>query len=339
MQIHEPTREELGALPRVVAITGPTGVGKTALSLSLAQRLGAEIVNLDSVQIYRGLDIGSAKASLQERARVPHHLIDCLDPDQAHNVGDYKARALASIEQVHARGKRVLLVGGTNLYLRVLVHGLLEAPSPDEALRQRHREQVLCHGSAWLHEQLAGVDEELAARLHVNDVVRISRGLEIWEQTGRRLSDLQREHAFQLPNFHAFKLALTRPRAALYERIEQRVERMMERGLRQECEGLFERYGREVQVFKSLGYRQMQDHLYGGMSLEQVTQEIQQATRRYAKQQLGWLRKEPGVIWAQAPLVDAQGEAREEVLKTLERFFERGDWGEVIEWAGADSYA
>lgn len=325
MHIHEPGTSELSELPRVIVLAGPTGVGKTALSLGLAEALDAEIVGMDSVQIYRGMDIGSAKASVEERARVPHHLIDVLDPDQEHNVGDYKRRAMDAIADIHQRGKHAIIVGGTGLYLRVLIHGLLEAPEPDEELRRRHRERAAEVGCQALHAELAQVDPELAERLHHNDFVRISRGLEIWEQTGRPLSELQREHQFRLPNYNAFKLALCRPRAELYERINARVDQMMTEGFLDECRGLFDRYPRELKVFSSLGYKQMAEHLLDDVPLEEALDSMKQQTRRYAKQQLSWLRGEPGVRWAPAPLVDAAGAPAEGVVEDCRRFLESGE--------------
>lgn len=338
MQIHEPTPEELSKLPRIITLVGPTGVGKTRLSLALASLLGAEIVNLDSVQIYRGMDIGSAKASDEERARVPHHLLDCLDPNEPHNVGDYKERAIEVIAKLHESGKQALLVGGTNMYLRVLVHGLLEAPAPDQSIRDRHQKIASDEGTPHLHGMLAKVDPELAERIHHNDLVRISRGLEIHEQTGRKLSELQREHQFKLPNYNAVKIALVRPRKELYERINARVDQMLEQGLEQECRELFDAYGVDCQPFSSLGYRQMQAHLFDGEPIEETTEAIKQATRRYAKQQLGWLRSEPGVLFANAPLVDEDGAPPESLVEDLRTFLERGELPQAPVWAGADPY-
>ena len=338
MEIHAPTQEELADLPRVLAITGPTGVGKTALSLELAAALDAEIVGMDSVQVYRELDIGSAKASPAARERMPHHLIDEVDVPEEHNVGDYEERAREVIAQIHARGKRAMLVGGTGLYLRVVVHGLFEAPPPDEAIRQRHRVRAEEQGSAALHAELAAVDPELAERVHPNDLVRISRGLEIWEQTGRALSELQREHRFQLPNYHALKLALIRPREQLYARINRRVERMLEQGLVQECRHLFEQYGRAPKVLGSLGYRQMLAHLAGECTLEEATEEMKQQTRRYAKQQLGWLRSEPEIHWAQAPVLDEDGALPEALMGDIQRFLKTGVLPQDPVWGGADPY-
>ena len=334
MEIHSPSAEQLAALPRAVAIVGPTAVGKTALSLHLAERFDAEIVNLDSVQIYRGFDIGSAKASVSERARVRHHLLSELDADQGHNVGEYRRRALEAIEGIRARAKRALLVGGTGLYLRVVIHGLLKAPPPDAAIRQRHRQAADAPGGLEaLHAELLEVDPELAQRLHPNDLVRVSRGLEVYEQTGTPLSALQRAHRFELPSLNALKIALWRPRPELYRRIEQRVDAMMRAGFQHECAALLERFDRTAQPFSSLGYRQMVSHLLDGEPLDQAVEAIKQRTRRYAKQQLNWLRSEPDTLWVRAPVFDDSGRLPSAMSEDLEAFFDRGQRPEAPLWA------
>ncbi len=332
MQIHAPTQAELDALPRAIILAGPTAVGKTALSFALAESLDAELVNMDSVQIYKGLDIGSAKASLEERARIPHHLIDVLEPPEEHNVGEYKNRALEVIEELHQRDKVAILVGGTGLYLRVLVHGLLDAPPPDESIRARHREIANTEeGLESLHAELTRVDPVLAGRIHHRDYIRISRGLEIFEQTGRPLSTLQKEHQFRLPNLNVLKIALWRPRQELYARINARVDAMIERGFVQECEALFERYPRECKVFSSLGYRQMAEHLLDEAPLLETIEAIKQKTRRYAKQQLTWLRSEPDVRWVCAPVLSEEGRVPGAMLEDVRAFLAEGrapegDW-------------
>ncbi len=336
MEIYAPNARELADLPRILALCGPTGVGKTELSLQLAERLGAEIVNMDSVQVYRGLDIGSAKASPDELARVPHHLIDVLDPDEDHNVGDFIARATGAIEDIQARGRHAIVVGGTGLYLRGVVHGLMDAPPPSPEIRARHDAWVAAHGAPHLHGLLEAIDPELAARLHPNDAVRASRGLEVFEQTGRRLSELQREHAFCRPNYDALKLALVRPREQLYARIERRVDAMIEEGFVEECRRLFEAYPRRTKSLGALGYRQLAPHVLDDAPLEGCVQATKKQTKRYAKQQLGWLRSEPGVIWAQAPLLGEDGRVPDAVVDDVGAFL--GGGSPEYAWAGADPY-
>ena len=339
MQIARLDLQALASLPRLIFLCGPTGVGKTELSIALAQRLDAEIINADSVQIYRGLDIGAAKATLSERALVPHHLLDTHDPDQEHHVGAFRDHARALIADLHARGKQAIVVGGTGLYLRVLVHGLFEAPPPDEAIRARHSLEAQRLGSPALHARLAQVDPELAARIHPNDLIRISRGLEVFEQLGQPLSQLQRQHQFKRPHFHALKLALWRPRAELYARVEARVDQMFERGLEQECRALFARYPTSTRALQSLGYRQMAAYLAGESSLEQTRQLIVKETKRYVKQQLVWLRSEPGMRWVRLPL----SSPLEDVVQGCARFLREPPTCHVealdLPWADADAPA
>lgn len=288
-------------VPRIVLIAGPTAVGKSSLALDLAEALDAEIVSIDSVQIYRGLDIGTAKPSAEDLRRVPHHLIDELDPDEDCNVSDFVDRALAAIDDIHSRGKRVVAVGGTNLYVRVLVHGIFDAPPPDEQIRARHQEIAEQHGAAHLHMALEQVDPELAGRVHPNDLVRISRGLEVWELTRKPLSVHQAEHAFGTPNVEALKLALNRPRQELYDRINQRVDQMMDTGLLEEYRSLIEAgFGPQLKPLQSLGYRHMGMITRDGVDRDEAVRLLKRDTRRFAKQQLSWLRSEEGVHWAPA---------------------------------------
>ena len=337
MDMHIPSEDQLHGLPRVIVLCGPTAVGKTALSLALARALGAEIVGMDSVQLYRELDIGSGKASPAERALVPHHLIDLVAPDDPYDVGRYKEDAMEAIAQIHARGRAVILVGGTGMYLRMLVHGLFEAPPPDPALRAQLEEQGRALGPEAMHARLARVDPVLAQRLHPNDLFRVTRGLEVFEQTGRPLSTLQREHQFKAPHFNALKIGLIRPRAQLHARINARVEAMVEQGFVQECVGLFERYPRESKSLQSLGYRQMAEYVFQEMTLAGAIEHTKQKTRRYAKQQIGWLRSEPGVRWIQAPVLDAQGRLPAPLLRDCERFLQGHAPG--YEWSTVDSNA
>lgn len=298
-------------LPRIIVLGGPTGVGKTRFSLALAERFEMEIVNYDSVQLYRGLDIGAAKPSAAERARAPHHLFDILAPDEDNNVADYMARAHEVIAEIRGRGRMPLLVGGTGMYARILVHGLFEAPEPDAQIRQRHREIVAESGAEVLFEMLTQVDPELAAKLHPNDVFRVSRGLEIFEQTQKPLSEHQREHRFQAPNYDALKIGLTRPRDELNARIDRRVDQMMRAGFLAEYQGLIAQgYGPHLKPMQALGYRQMGVHVFEGVALEDAVEAMKTATRRYAKQQLNWFRGEPRMHWADASAVEpAQGDA------------------------------
>ncbi|QDG54035.1 tRNA (adenosine(37)-N6)-dimethylallyltransferase MiaA [Persicimonas caeni] len=323
-------------LPKILVIAGPTAVGKTSLALEVAERLDGEIVNYDSVQLYRMLDIGTAKPSEAERARVPHHLFDVLDPDEESNVADYIAMAEEAIADIVRRGKIPILVGGTGMYVRILVHGIFEAPPPDEEIRARHRALAEEKGRPFLHAKLAEVDPDLAERIHPNDLVRVSRGLEIYEQTGKPLSVHQREHRFQKPNYDALKIALLRPRDELYERINRRAELMLERGLVEEYEAVIAAgYDRQLKPLQSLGYRQMGEHIFDDVPLDEAVEDIKGQTRRYAKQQISWFRNEPHIHWALAPL-ERDGELPAQVLGDIETFFEGGE--PDLEWAQLDPY-
>lgn len=322
-----------GQLPRILYIGGPTAVGKSALALGLAEALDAEIVNADSVQLYRGLDIGSAKARAADRARVRHHLLDVLDPDEPNNVADFVEMALEAIASITSRGKRAIVTGGTGLYLRVLVHGIFDAPPPDESIRARHRALHAEHGPGYLHERLGEVDAALADKIHPNDIVRVSRGLEVFEQTGRRLSELQREHAFKTPNVEALKVALHRPRPELYARIASRVEIMLEAGFVEEVRGLRDLgFGRDLKPMQSLGYAQLMAHLAGELTAQEAEEAIVRETKRYARRQLNWLRSERDVHWARAPLVEDDGQPPQGLLEDLERFFDASDEPLELSW-------
>lgn len=328
--------EDLEGLPRIVVICGPTGVGKTAFSLALAEALDGEIVGADSLQVYRHLDIGTAKASREERARVPHHLIDVVDPDVEFNAADYRARVDEVIADVTARGKVALVVGGTGLYIRLLVHGLFDAPEPSPELREQYRAEAEARGVESLYARLETIDPELAARVNPNDFIRITRGLEIFDQTGTPITVHQRAHRFAAPHYNALKIALVRPREELYGRINQRVDQMMEEGLLEEYHGLLEMgYGPQHKPMQSLGYRQIGEFVRGEVPLAEALESIKSQTRRYAKQQLSWFRKEPGVHWAMAPIL-VDGEIPGPVLDDLQSFVAGGK--PTLEWARIDTY-
>lgn len=330
-------------LPRIIVVGGPTAVGKTRFSLALAEAFGAEIVNYDSVQLYRKLDIGSAKPSAEERARVPHHLFDVLDPVEPCNVADYLAMAHRVIAEIVGRGKVPLLVGGTGMYARILVHGIFEAPPADAAIRERHRALVAAHGPAHLHALLAEVDPQLAAKFHENDVLRVSRGLEVFEQTGKPLSEHQREHRFSRPHYDALKIGLLRPRPELYARINARVDQMMASGLLDEYKRLITAgYDRRLKPLQSLGYRQMYEHLFEGVPLAQAVEKMKVATRRYAKQQISWFRQEPRLHWVLAPILkddSKDGALPAPVHKDLEAFVSGAPADQLdLAWAQLDSH-
>jgi len=275
----------------ILAVVGPTASGKTALGLALAQRLGGEIVSCDSVQVYRGLDIGSGKATAEERALVPHHLLDVASPDEPFHAARYAALAARAVREIRGRGRLPILVGGTGLYYRALVQGLFEAPPPDPATRARHRDEADARGVETLHARLQAVDPRAAARIMPRDLVRISRALEIHELTGRPISALW-EEAAQSSQVRAWTVFLSPPLPVLRALIDRRVDGMMSSGFLDEVVRLRHEHGPDVPALGALGYKQLGAHLDGLQSLEQAVAETKTATAAYARRQRTWFRKE-----------------------------------------------
>jgi tRNA dimethylallyltransferase len=283
----------------LVVILGPTAVGKTAVGLRVAEQIGGEIISADSAAVYRGMDIGTAKPTAEERARVRFHLIDVADPDEPFTAAKFRELALEAIRDIQARGKRVLIVGGTGLYLRVLLHGFSLAPPPrDPTIRKRLQQEAREQGLPALYARLQQVDPQAAARIHPNDAVRIIRALEVYEMTGKPVSEWQHRADSELP---ALKLGLTMPRPLLYRRINERVDQMMAQGFLQEVQNLLSKgYNRDLPALKGLGYRHLIAYLMGEMGLEEAVALWKRDTRRFAKRQMTWFRREPGVLWLDA---------------------------------------
>jgi tRNA dimethylallyltransferase len=283
-----------------LVLTGPTGSGKTRLGVELAERLGAEIISMDSMALYRGMDIGTAKPGTDERRRVPHHLIDVLDAWESASVAWWLERAAASCREIESRDRRVLIVGGTPLYLKALLRGLFPGPPADAALRRRLTEEAEQAGSEALHARLAQVDPATAARLHPNDLRRVIRALEVWQLTGRPISAWQtqwsaaRDDGPRITDKPSPVIWLNPPRAELYARIDARVHAMIDAGLVDEVRSLVQLprpLSREAA--QSLGYKEMIDHLAGRLSLDETVARIQQRSRNFAKRQLTWFRHLP----------------------------------------------
>lgn len=277
----------------VIMLAGPTASGKTRLSLELAQRLPAEIISVDSAQIYRGMDIGSAKPNAQERAQIPHHLIDILDPREVYSAARFAADARELIAQVRARGRIPLLVGGTMLYFRALHEGLSELPSADPALRARLEDEARVHGVSVLHERLAKIDPPTAARLHVNDQQRVQRALEIYELTGTPPSAWFARPRTGVIDGPVVRVALeSLDRALLHRRIERRFDEMMSAGFLDEVRSLYQRGDLSVELpsMRAVGYRQLWAHLQDAVPLAEAIERGKAATRQYAKRQMTWLR-------------------------------------------------
>jgi tRNA dimethylallyltransferase len=288
--------------PLVVILLGPTASGKTALSLALAERFGSEggeIVSCDSVAVYRGMELGTAKPTGEERARVPHHLIDVADPDEPFTAGAYSRLARESLQQIAARKRLPIVTGGTGLYLRALTEGLFAGPARHESLRARLRRSAERRGSAWLHRLLERLDPATATRIHVNDTPKLVRALEVCVAARKPMSAILGNETLArdpLTGFRILRIGLDPPRQQLYDRINARCAAMFAAGLVEETRGLLERYG-EVKTLDSLGYRQARGVLDGTLTVEAAIAAARQGHRNYAKRQMTWFRREPEVHW------------------------------------------
>jgi tRNA dimethylallyltransferase len=285
---------------RLVAILGPTASGKSALGLELAAALGGEILCCDSMQVYRGLDIGTAKPTPAERARVPHHLLDLVDPGEPFHAARWASEARPVLAALRAAGRLPIVVGGTGLYFRALVRGLFEAPPPDPAIRQRHQEEARAEGVEALHRRLSGIDPEAAARILPADLLRISRALEVFEQTGVPLTALHRS-ATPPARVDAFTIVLEPPQAALRVRVAERVDAMMAAGFLDEVRSLRSAGFGSTRALQALGYRQLGLHLDGQLSLEGAIADTKHATAAYARRQRTWFHKEAATQRLQGP--------------------------------------
>jgi tRNA dimethylallyltransferase len=283
--------------PLAVLLLGPTGSGKTALSLALAERFNGEIISCDSVAVYRGMDLGTAKPTPEERARIPHHLIDVADPDQPFTAGDYSRLARAAMREIADRGKLPIVTGGTGLYLRALIEGLFAGPARQEDLRKRLRRSAGRHGSAWLHRLLNRLDPASAERIHANDTHKLIRAVEVCLAARQPMSQVLGRDP--LTGFRLLRIGLNPLRAELYDRLNQRCAGMFAQGLLQETRALLACYG-PVKALDSLGYRQALSVLLKGVSEKTAIAEAQQGHRNYAKRQLTWFRREPDVHWIEA---------------------------------------
>jgi tRNA dimethylallyltransferase len=293
---------------RVLVIAGPTASGKTALALELARRLEGEIVNADSQQVYRGLDVGTAKPSRAERAAVPHHLLDVVDPGEGMDAARFAALAEVAIAEIAGRGRLPIVAGGTGLYLRTLLHGVVAAPGRDPALRAQLEEEADRLGRPAVHERLRVIDPAAAARIRPNDLVRVIRALEI-AAGGATSSELHARHAFQEDRCDAEILALDPPRPELHARIDARVREMFAAGLLDEARALLAAHGGVLPRRLPIGYLEAAQCVRGELAVEEAIRRVQVAHRRYARRQIIWLRKERGVEWLRPPY-DAEALAR-----------------------------
>jgi len=296
--------------PLAVLLLGPTGSGKTALSLELASRFGGEIVSCDSVAVYRGMDLGTAKPSAEERARITHHLIDVAQPDQPFTAGEYSRRARAALRDISARGRLPMVTGGTGLYLRAMTAGLFAGPERQTELRARLELSRYKHTEGWLHRLLKRLDPASAARIHANDTPKLIRAIEVCLAVRKPFSAVLGRDP--LTGFRLLRIGLNPPRKALYDRLNRRAATMFASGLIEEARGLLALYGL-VKALDSLGYRQAMAVLAGTLSEEAGIAAAQQGHRNYAKRQLTWFRREPEVHW-----IEGFGDEPETLRRTAE---------------------
>ena len=283
--------------PLLVAIVGPTGSGKTALSLVLAERFAGEIINCDSVALYREFQIGTAKPSASEQARAPHHLFDIAEPSEHVTAGEYARRAREVLQEIKSRGKLPIVVGGTGLYLRALLDGLFAGPQRSEELRQRLRRIRDEKSAAHLHRILLRLDREAADRIHPNDQPKLIRAIEVCLSARQKMSKLWQQGREPLSGFRTLRIGLDPERNALYTRINERARQMFEGGLVEETKRLLERYGEAAYPLSSLGYKQAVQFLRGEIDMKLAIWAAQQAHRNFAKRQMTWFRREPEVQW------------------------------------------
>ena len=306
--------------PRVVAIGGPTATGKTALSVALARQFNGEVINADSMQVYRGLSVGTAKATEEERAGVCHHLLDFLNPEEPYSVAEFVEMAAGLIPQITGRGHLPLVVGGTGLYITSLLHGIAFAPQrSDPELREELQQEAEEQGAQALYEHLRQIDPEYAAKVHPNNLPRVIRALEVFRLTGRKMSEEQRQSRPETPPYRSLCLCLTyRDRAELYRRIDLRVDKMLEQGILGEAETVWLHKAEYRTAAQAIGYKEFFPYFEGTQSLAACTAALKQATRRYAKRQLTWFRHQNDARWLYVDDEDAFGRAAELIQDFLQ---------------------
>jgi tRNA dimethylallyltransferase len=283
--------------PLLAVVLGPTASGKTALSLALAERFQGEIVNCDSVAMYREFEIGTAKPTSAERAQASHHLLDFVDATGYITAGDYARKARDVLRQINSRGASPIVVGGTGLYLRALLDGLFAGPPRSEELRERLRERAGERGPGYLHRILRRLDPDAALKIHANDIPKLVRAVEVCLASRTKMSEMWKQGRDPLQGFRIVRLGLNPDRNVLYDRINQRAARMFDEGLVEETRMLLEKYGDSARPLAALGYKQAVELIRGEVDRNTALQAAQQAHRNYAKRQMTWFRREPDVIW------------------------------------------
>ena len=282
----------------VVVIVGPTAVGKSRIAVEVAKAFETEVLTADSRQVYRGMDVGTDKPAPEERQGVPHRLIDLVGPDESFNAGLYRRQAIDEIERLYRDRRLPLVVGGTGLYVRTLLKGLCDAPPTDPIVRAALKQEAEDQGHDRLYARLVEVDPVAASRLHPRDESKVLRALEVYQLSGRRMSEFQQEHGFAERPFSTLMIGLNRDRDALYRRIEERIDWQLAHGLIEETKQLLDQgYQRDSAAMKGLGYRQVAEHLAGAYDSAEMVRRFKRDTRRFSKRQMTWFRKEPGIQW------------------------------------------
>jgi tRNA dimethylallyltransferase len=305
----------------VVVIMGPTAVGKSRVAVEVAKAFETEVLAADSRQVYCGMDIGTDKPSREERQAVPHRLIDLVNPDEAFNAGLYRRQAVNEMERLYRDGCLPLLVGGTGFYVRTLLKGLCDAPQSDPDVREVLLREAKDQGYDHLYARLVEVDPAAAARLHPRDESKVIRALEVFQLSGRRMSEFQREHGFAERPFSALIIGLNRDRAALYRRIEERIDWQLAHGLIEETRRLLTQgYQRSSAAMKGLGYRQVAEHLAGEYDGIEMVRRFKRDTRHFSKRQMTWFRKEPGIQWLMIEESEPVQRTAARVIGLVDRF-------------------
>jgi tRNA dimethylallyltransferase len=305
----------------VVVIVGPTAVGKSRIAVEVAKAFETEVLTADSRQVYRGMDVGTDKPASEERQAVPHRLIDLVDPDESFNAGLYRRQAIDEIERLYRDCRLPLVVGGTGLYVRTLLKGLCDAPQADPIVREALRQEAEDQGYDRLYARLVEVDPVAAARLHPRDESKVIRALEVYQLSGRRMSEFQQEHGFAERPFAALMIGLNRDRDMLYRRIEGRIDWQLAHGLIEETKRLLAQgYQRDSAAMKGLGYRQVAEHLAGEYDAAEMVRRFKRDTRRFSKRQMTWFRKEPGIQWLMIEESESVQHTATRVIEQVDRF-------------------
>jgi tRNA dimethylallyltransferase len=305
----------------LVVLLGPTAVGKSRVALLVAKHFDTEVLTADSRQVYRGMDVGTDKPTAEERRSVPHRLIDLVDPSETFNTGWYRRAALEEIDRLFAANRLPLVVGGTGLYLRTLIRGLCSAPEADPLVRADLKKLLETGGREGLYAELTRVDPGTAARLHPNDESKVMRALEVYRLSGRPMSTMHDEHRFQDTPFSALLIGLQRPKETLYRRIEERIDWQLSHGMVEETRSLLDRgFGRELGSMKGLGYRQVGAYLANECDYAEMVRRFKRDTRRFAKRQMTWFRREAGVAWLPIEDNEPYEQTAERVIARIEQF-------------------